>query len=207
MKGPTALILDFGGVLAHPQPERLVRAMADRLGVPLPALEDAYWRHRARYDRGLTAAEYWCRVLETLDRVRDPRDDLVAELIELDVASWTTYRDEVWQLARGFRERGGRTALLSNGVPEVMARVRADRDLNGWFDVVIVSYEVGLAKPDPRIYRRCLEQLKIAPEEALFVDDRADNVEAAARLDLRVLHFTGPETIPRLRGLLAENAD
>jgi putative hydrolase of the HAD superfamily len=207
MKRPGALILDFGGVLTHLQPDRLVRAMAYRLAVPRTAFEDAYWRHRARYDRGLTAAEYWRGVLETLDHVHEPRDGLVPELIELDVASWTTYRDEVWQLARSFRERGGRTALLSNGVPEIMARVRADRHLSEWFDVVMVSCEVGLAKPDPRIYRRCLEQLRIAPEEALFVDDRLDNVDAAVRLGLQVLHFTGPETIPHLRGLLAEKAD
>jgi len=123
---------------------------------------------------------------------------MIDRLIDMDVSSWAEYRDEVWDLARSFRAGGGRTAFLSNGVPETMTRLRAERPLDRWFDVVVVSYEVGLAKPDPRIFELCLSRLGAHPREALFVDDRAENVAAAERLGIRTFHFTGDDASARL---------
>jgi len=129
----------------------------------------------------------------------DQNDGRVIErLIDADVASWTQYRDDVWTLARVFRDDGGRTAFLSNGVPEAMARIRADRPLERWFDVVVVSCEVGVAKPDPVIFQMCLTHLGVEPSHALFVDDRIENIEGAARLGLRTFHFIGADAVSRL---------
>jgi hypothetical protein len=61
-----ALILDYGNVLSHPQPENWSEEIAAQVGVSTAAFREAYWRHRLPYDTGLPAAEYWRRVLETL---------------------------------------------------------------------------------------------------------------------------------------------
>ena len=74
-----------------------------------------------------------------------------------------------------------------------MARVRADRALEASFDAVVISCEVGLTKPGPPIFRLCLERLGLSAGAVLFVDDRADNIEGAARVGLRTLHFDGRE--------------
>jgi len=58
------------------------------------------------------------------------------------------------------------------------------------FDVEIVSALVGLAKPDPAIYRLALERLGTAPEATIFVDDYPPNVAAAAALGIQAIHFT-----------------
>jgi putative hydrolase of the HAD superfamily len=121
-------------------------------------------------------------------------------LVNADVASWTKYREEVWDLAESFRVNGGRTAFLSNGVPEAMARIRADRHLERWFDVVLVSCEVGVAKPDRTIFQMCLSQLGVAPNQALFVDDRIENIEGAACLGIQTFHFVGADAVSRLAG-------
>jgi putative hydrolase of the HAD superfamily len=84
----------------------------------------------------------------------------------------------------------------------VMARVRAHWPLDTRFDAVVISCEVGLSKPDPRIYQLCLDRLGLRAPETLFVDDRADNVEGAARLGLRTLQFEGPDALARLRALV-----
>src|SRR4026208_689783 len=118
----------------------------------------------------------------------DVRRPMIDRLIDMDVSSWAEYRDEVWDLARSFRAGGGRTAFLSNGVPETMARIRAERPLDRWFDVVVVSYEVGLAKPDPRIFELCLSRLGAHAGEALFVDDRAENGAAAGGPGVGAVH-------------------
>jgi putative hydrolase of the HAD superfamily len=201
MARPAGLILDYGNVLSRAQDQTWMDAAARRLGADATAFRAAYWHHRPAYDSGLRATEYWERVVAAAGPGPvvpiDP-----AWLIASDVASWSVYHDEVWALVARFRAAGGRTALLSNSGPEVLARVRADRSLEARFDTVVISCEVGLAKPDPRIYRLCLERLALTPAAALFVDDRADNVEAAGRVGLQTLQFDGPDALERLRLLV-----
>jgi putative hydrolase of the HAD superfamily len=196
---PDALILDFGEVLTNPQPRGAVERMASLAGLPYDQFVTRYWRHRPAYDGGLSAEEFWSLVLEDIDGLPAA---VVADLIEEDARSWRDYREEVWNIAAAFRARGNRTAVLSNGVLEVMSRVRADRALESWFDAVIVSCEVGLCKPDPAIYRACLESLGVEADRALFVDDRAENLRGAEAVGLRTFHFTGDSSISRLRSVL-----
>lgn len=194
-----ALVLDYGGVLSLPQPNDWSQVVGQRLGVTADAFHGAYWQHREAYDAGLPAAEYWGRVLRYLGQSPQPAN--IETLIQMDVASWTRYREEVWDVARVFRLRGGRTAFLSNGVPEAMARIRADRHLESWFDAVIVSCEVEVAKPDPQIYQICLSRLGVDADRTLFVDDRLVNLEAAAKLGIRTLHFATKDAIKHLTAL------
>jgi putative hydrolase of the HAD superfamily len=204
MARPAGLILDYGNVLTHAQDQAWMDAAARRLGADIVAFRAAYWQHRHAYDADLTAAAYWGRVLAAS---RPGAGALAAEdlawLIEADIASWSVYHDAVWALAAGFRRTGGRTAFLSNSGPEVMARVRVRWPLAGLFDAVIISCEVGLSKPDPRIYQLCLDRLGLSAPDTLFVDDRADNIEGAARVGLRTLQFEGPDALARLRALVA----
>jgi len=195
-----ALILDYGNVLSHPQPDDCFDSMAAQLGAQTNAFHKAYWRHRHLYDAGLPALEYWKRVLETIGHLPSSVDlrTVIDQLVDADVASWTQYREDVWDLAEAFRVTGGRTAFLSNGVPEAMARIRADRQLERWFDVVIVSCEVGVAKPDPVIFQMCLTRLGVKSSQVLFVDDRIENIEGAARLGIQTFHFIGKDAVSRL---------
>lgn len=59
-------------------------------------------------------------------------------------------------------------------------------------DVVVSSAEVGVAKPDRRIYEIAAEQAGVAPERCLFIDDRLENVEGARAVGMTGLHFTKP---------------
>jgi putative hydrolase of the HAD superfamily len=195
---PAGLVLDYGNVLTLPQDQTWMDDAARRLGVEPTAFRDAYWRHRHDYDADLPAATYWRRVVADV-RPAGPSLDDPAWLIAADVASWTVYHEAVWTLADAFRTAGGRTALLSNSGPEMMAHVRSQRPLESRFDAVIISCEVGLAKPEAAIFRLCLERLGLSAGSVLFVDDRADNIEGAARVGLRTLHFDGPDALDRLR--------
>jgi putative hydrolase of the HAD superfamily len=194
-----ALILDFGEVLVHPQSADAVARMARLVNLSAEEFQKRYWSHRVAYDSGLPAMDYWRRVLQGLDPTPDDLDPIVADLIAADYDSWTVYRPDVWTIARTFKAAGGRTAILSNGVPEIMGRLRTERSLAEFFDVIVVSYEVGCAKPDPAIYRICLERLNVAAEAALFVDDRVENLDAAGALGIQTLHFTGDSSVDELR--------
>jgi putative hydrolase of the HAD superfamily len=203
MARPAGLILDYGNVLTHAQDQTWMDGAARRLGADPVAFRAAYWQHRHAYDGDLSAAAYWGRVAATSRpgaRGLDAGD--LAWLIETDVAAWSVYNEPVWTLAAEFRRAGGRTAFLSNSGPEVMARVRTRWPLEARFDAVVISCEVGLFKPDPRIYELCLERLVLPAAGTLFVDDRADNVAGAARVGLRTLQFEGPDALERLQALI-----
>jgi putative hydrolase of the HAD superfamily len=194
------LILDFGEVLTRSQPRTALEKMATLARLPLDELLSRYWRYRADYDGGLTGEEYWGRVLEGSGAMSA---EVIADLIDADFQSWTDYRPEVWDIAATFRARGGRTAMLSNGVVEIVARLRRERRLDRWFDVVVASCEVGSCKPDPEIYRICLERLGLAADATLFVDDRLENLQAARELGLHTQHFLGDSSVSDLRRALS----
>jgi putative hydrolase of the HAD superfamily len=197
------LILDFGQVLVRPQSAAIVAEMARLAGLDVDEFHRRYWQHRPAYDRGETADRYWRRVLAGSTLAPGATDIAIAALQDADARSWTDYREEMWALAAEFRANGGVTGFLSNGVPEMMARVRAERPLADYFDVVIVSYEVGYTKPDPRIYELCLARLGVSPSSALFVDDRPENVGGAKRLRMETVLFHGDESIDAVRQWVA----
>ena len=90
---------------------------------------------------------------------------------------------------RRLRDDGLKVALLTNNVKEFGSAWRSTFPVDELFEIVVDSSEVGMRKPDPRIYRLTCERLAIAPSEGVFVDDNRDNVEAARAVGLEAIHF------------------
>lgn len=104
----------------------------------------------------------------------------------------------VQQLRAGGRYRLG---VINNESLE-LNRYRIDRfRLRDYFGLFFSSCFVGLRKPDPAIYRLALDVTQTPAESAVFVDDRAINVEAAKRVGMQTIHYRG---IEQLRACLAQ---
>lgn len=101
--------------------------------------------------------------------------------------------DAALACARSLREGGGYLmAALNNESRELNEyRISAFR-LREVFDLFLSSCYTGRRKPDPDAYRFALEVTQRTPDEALFLDDRRENVEAASRLGLRTLWVRDP---------------
>jgi epoxide hydrolase-like predicted phosphatase len=84
-------------------------------------------------------------------------------------------------------------AICTNNVREWSARWQAMIPVAELFDVVIDSSELGVRKPDPRIYHATLAALGVAPEAAVFIDDMQINCEAATALGMRAVWFQETE--------------
>ena len=85
---------------------------------------------------------------------------------------------------RELRARGLRTAIVSNcdhSTRPIVDELGLEREA----DAVVLSFEVGVAKPDPGIYRAALDALDARPEEAVFVDDQAAYCEGAEAIGIR----------------------
>jgi putative hydrolase of the HAD superfamily len=87
------------------------------------------------------------------------------------------------------RRRGIRVSLLSNA-PHALADAVSAHNAFTDFNHLVFSARIGLAKPDPAVFRATLDRLGVAPADVLFVDDRAENVAAAAAVGLQTCRFT-----------------
>lgn len=100
---------------------------------------------------------------------------------------------------RQARGQGIRTAVLSNAD----GLWRPPSEWDGLFDVVITSGEVGMAKPDRRIYLLAAQRLGLPPDECVFVDDLAINVRGAAAAGMVGVHHRSVQsTLEELETLL-----
>ena len=73
------------------------------------------------------------------------------------------------------------------------------------FDVVFCSGEEGVVKPDRTAFETTLNRLGVKPEQAVFIDDTEEHVQAARNLGLHGILFTRAETLEHdLRGLLSD---
>ena len=111
-----------------------------------------------------------------------------------------TLENAMLDLIRALRQAGLRTALLSNSWGNDDYR----RDLfPELFDVVVISAEVGMRKPEERIFRHATELLGLEPAQCVFIDDIEQNITMARSLGLAAVHHrTAPETVRELSGLL-----
>ncbi len=199
-----AVVFDYGKVLTGP-PDPGARAAILRItGLSEERFESLYWTDRHAYDEGkLTGLAFWQKL------VRDAGVELplaaIEELNRWDARMWTNENHAMvaWQLA--LKRRGLLTAILSNMGDNVHARMQREFEWLGRFDVLVWSYELGMAKPDPAIYRYLLDRLGTEPQQTLFLDDRPVNVDAASAMGMKGLLFSSVE---QLRSdLLAQGFD
>ena len=187
-----AVIFDYGGVLCFHPPDEQIGELAARAGAPHARFVETYWALRFEYDRGdVTYVEYWREFGRRVGRDYSERD--IDEFVQLDVAFWLHVDQRMVEWARSLRRAGRKVALLSNMPRELGEHMKSQFAWLRDFDHLTLSYEVRAAKPEPAIYRDAVEGLGVAPEKALFLDDRAENVEAARAFGLRAARFESAE--------------
>ncbi len=180
----TALLFDFGNTLAFLDYE----ALAEEFRRAMPTL-DATALERAEYVGRQALDEYVMSSTTPLDLdkayelyfrawmaaagIPPSRIDWCRErFMALNQAEslWRIVRPGITEHLRQFREAGFRLGVVSNA----MGNIQADAERYGladYFDVIIDSQVVGVAKPDPRIFYIALERMRVAPGQALFAGD------------------------------------
>lgn len=195
-----ALTWDFGGVLLRTETQEPRRNWEQRLALEHGELHDIVFHGSAsrRATVGKASTEdIWISV---------------AEQLNLGAEQLAEFRKDFWagdQLDRDLVDATRsicehlKTALLSNAWPDLRAYLTHELQIADAFDYMIISSEVGIAKPDEEIYRVLLERLGVLPHECIFVDDSAENIMAAKQLGLHGIHFRSREqALLELRELL-----
>jgi putative hydrolase of the HAD superfamily len=197
-----AVVFDIGGVLMENIQEFYLPDLAEEHGLDGAELLQLGYRHGQAWGLGQASEEdYWRGILADAG--------LAPGLLPVLVARTEGYVKpipETWTLVEALDPRL-RRGILSNTTWEWIRRIRAAAPVDERFDPIVLSCDVGACKPDPAIYRHLLERLELPPSAVLFVDDRDDNLSAAASAGIQGVLFTEPASLRRelqRRGLLVE---
>ncbi len=200
-----AVIFDYGMVLSQPQEPVALGNLLAITGLDRDTFDNHYWTHRHAYDMGkLDGPGYWRQFASDTSIELTATD--IERLIENDVLMWCTINEPMLKWAKSLAEAGLKIGILSNMGEDTLAYMRQEFSWLGDFDHHTWSCELGIAKPDPAIYTYTCERLGVTPAEALFLDDKAENIRAAEAVGLNGIQFRNIEQLQReleTRGLLA----
>jgi 2-haloacid dehalogenase len=191
-----AVVFDLGGVLIDWNPRHLYRGLFDEEAAMERFLAEVCtqdWNERQ------DAGRPWGEAVADLCALHPDRRDL----IEAYDARWAemvsgAIGGTVGVLAE-LRAAGTPLFALSNWSAEKFPLMRARFDFLGWFEHIVLSGEVGLIKPDPRIFELLLARVGRDAGACVYIDDVDGNGEAARRLGLDAVPFRSPD---QLRGEL-----
>ncbi len=198
-----AILVDYSGVLVDsPSTSDTFARVAHEMGVSEIFLkEGVYGKNRELWNRAklgfISEAEHWATVEKNLGVSANQVQWIKAQLFE---------SPQLHQTFLNFlKSLGDRysLALVSNAIP-VFTQTWVKLGFNNWFDVMINSSLVNLAKPDPEIYELALKHLNLQPEDCIVVDDLTRNLSTAADLGFRIVHYTNEnQAIAAIKQLIA----
>lgn len=199
-----ALIIDFGGVLTTPLQDAL-GVFAERSGIELQDLvRVALGLYTGTEDRlvhdfetgAISEADFATGLAARLQEatgVRVSPEGLIQKMFAVDL------EEDMLSAVATVKASGFKTALLSNSWGSSLYPRARLADL---FDSLVISGEVGMRKPDPRIYELALERIQVEPPRSVFVDDHPGHLAAARTLGmLTILHRSPKETIAELESV------
>ena len=191
---PTAVVFDLGGVLVDWDPRHLYRKLiADDAEMErfLAEVTTQAWNYEQ--DRGRPFAE------AIAELTREHPDQ--ADLIEAYWSRWPETLGEPFhetvEILAALRATGIRLLALTNWSAETFPFAPPRYPFLGWFEAVIVSGEVELAKPDPAIFQLLVDRHGLEPARTVLIDDSVANVEAANALGFRAIRFTDAAALRR----------
>lgn len=180
-----AIIFDIGGVILNCQ--NLSNKLVD---IFKPKDKDKFWRDinllGVPLSNGkISEREYWRKIAQSVGLKSDFKvsDNLWAE----DFEKLTSIDQDVWNIMLKLKHNY-KVALISNTLP-AHAKCYRKQDFLNFFDVVILSCEVGLTKESKDIFMLAIEKLGVKVEECLFVDDIQEFVDVAKSVGMKAILF------------------
>lgn len=185
-----SVIFDWGGVLIDDPGPAVMQYCAEALSVSGEDFTKAYHKLAADFQKGnISEDAFWDHICSRLSVSKPKLPSLWGQAIE------SAYRpkEEMFSLARSLHQSGYRIGLLSN--TEKPAMKYFHRQGYDMFDALVFSCAEGTAKPEKKIYELALEKLRVGPNQAVFIDDRADYIAGAREVGLNTILFQSIEQV------------
>jgi 2-haloacid dehalogenase len=200
-----AIVFDFGGVLLDWNPRYLYRKLfnGDPNAMERFLTEIGFVEWNLQQDKGRPLAVAVAELSERFPQYAD----LIQAYDERWPESIAGPIQPTVNILYALKQAGYPLYGLSNWSAETFQRVRHRYAFLDWFETIVVSGDVKLVKPDPRIYSVFLERVGRTAGECLFIDDSEANVAVAGQLGFKTIRFESPEQLARelhQRGLTLE---
>jgi HAD superfamily hydrolase (TIGR01509 family) len=187
-----AVIFDWGGVIERLPDESRIAEWERRLALAPGALPEVLWGEPWRQLSlgAMTKDEYVQGIAAQLSL---PDAETTRRFLE-ELYAGDRFSPEVVAAAQALRNRY-KVALLTNASPgqDEWILEQFGIDVQAEFDAYVNSAYVGLRKPDPAIFRLTLDQLDVAPQQAVLLDDMLRNVDSARELGIHAVQFVDPD--------------
>lgn len=194
-----AVFFDLGGVIVRTEYQAPRQHLAESLGMDYEDIDKIVFGSvsAARASIGeIDEEEHWRNVMKTLKLPASEYPRVREEFFAGDVID-----REIVEFLRAIKPKV-KTGVISNawsGLRNYILREKFDDA----FHHMVISAEVGVAKPDARIYHIALEQLQVKAKEAIFVDDVLENIEACEKVGMKGVHFKDAKSaIKQVKSLL-----
>ncbi len=188
-----AVLFDFGGVLIRMDWDGYDE-FGKRWNLPAGTLVDAFYRtpewHAIETGRG--SWDIWQRGVEQ-SLAPYLHGDVVEEvqsLLDAWYAQPWQYHHPNFELAHDLQAAGHKIGVLSNAPDDLRDRFLSNLPVEVSWDAIIVSGEIGMRKPDPRIFEHAAEEIGVPARHCFFIDDLEENVLAAQAIGMKAFHFT-----------------
>ena len=181
-----AVLFDYGGVLARVTGDTARQHLADRCGVKVQTLRRLLFggeSFRLALLGEISAEKHWSTAARLLRVPPAELESFIQEIWQADMLD-----EDLLALIRSLRSRC-KVGLLSNATKDLRPVLVERGGIVEAFDDLVISSEVGLIKPDVRIYHLAVQRLGVQPETALMVDDLEGNILGAQRAGLQTLHY------------------
>ena len=187
-----SVVFDMGRVLVHFSHDRMFEAMGQICGSTGQQIRDWLWDSglQQRFERGELDAQAGREELERRAGCAIDQDALMHAASDI-----FTLNEPLLPLIDRLKEAGYRLVVLYNTCPPHVEWITRHRDVLERFDACVFSFEVPAMKPEPEIYRVAVAESGCEAEECFFVDDLAENVEAARREGMCGAVFVGVEPL------------
>ena len=177
-----AAIFDVGGVLIENPAPIMVKHYSSALRVTSQEFENLLNPYSVEWQKGtLDEEQLWDGI--AIGLLPEQKRDLWIKGFEL------AYREhaEMFKIIDSIKNDGIKTAILSNTEVPVMNFLK--KKYAGIFHEYIFSCEVGMVKPERNIYEHAVALMSISPDEAVFIDDKEENVAAARSFGMHGIRF------------------
>ena len=186
---PTAVVFDLGGVLIDWNPRYLYRRLFDGDDAAM----EAFLAEVTTPDWNLAqdAGRPWDEAVELLIHEHPQHAALIAAYRDRWVETLGDAIEPTVDVLAELRASGIRLFALSNWSAETFPVARPRFPFLEWFEGIVISGEVGITKPDQRVYRHLMDRYRLDPGATVFIDDNEANVQAARELGMVAIRFDG----------------
>jgi len=178
------VIFDYGGIFCRVDDQMVTDYIAESFDTPVKEFQPVFSRYIGLLDKGLIEEDdFWQKISLNLGKPVPGNKEILFSKKWLE---YVVFYEEMFAFVKKIKKSGFKTAVLSRVIKRLAEIVKGR---NGYddFDVVVLSYEVQVCKPDPKIYLLTAEKLGLSPENCLYIDDNPDYLIPAKKLEMRVL--------------------